>query len=197
MVIEVWLNNKLTVIINFCIFEWFPNPAISKPQNNTRMFNSCHMQVSKMNSLKNCSNPLLCSAFVLCRSYFLPGRNSSALASKPSAINGKCYNSWVVVVVVLSCSPFFASHPQSQFGKAHSTRPTSLVTRVVLTSVVASNATKRSGGKQMSSSRRTWWQLETCRVSHCYFTSLLHLWFNKSTPLLNFTSKALIQALLH
>ena len=74
-----------------------------------------------------------CSAFVLCRSYVLPGRNSSsAFASKPSAINGKCYNSWVVVVV-LSCSPFFASHPQSQFGKAHSTRPTSLVTRVVLT----------------------------------------------------------------
>ena len=143
--IEVWLNNKLTVIINFCIFEWFPNPAISKPQNNTRMFNSCHMQVSKMNSLKNCSNPLLCSAFVLCRSYFLPGRNSSALASKPSAINGKCYNSWVVVVV-LSCSPFFASHPQSQFGKAHSTRPTSLVTRVVLTSV--------DGSKQRNETQR-------------------------------------------
>ena len=99
-----------------------------------------------------------------CRSYFFArGEQQCAFASKPSAINGKCYNSWVVVVVVLSCSPFFASHPQSQFGKAHSTRPTSLVTRVVLTSV-ASNATKRSGGKQMSSSRRTWWQLETRRV---------------------------------
>ena len=88
-----------------------------------------------------------CSIFVLCRSYFLLGRNSSssAFASKPSAINGKCYNSWVVVVV-LSCSPFFASHPQSQFGKAHSTRPTSLVTRVVLTSV--------DGSKQRNETQR-------------------------------------------
>ena len=153
------------------------------------------MQVFSQNELleKQSCTFVLCSVGL---TFFARGEQPCAFASKPSAINGKCYNSWVVVVVVLSCSPFFASHPQSQFGKAHSTRPTSLVTRVVLTSV-ASNATKRSGGKQMSSSRRTWWQLETCRVSRCYFTSLLHLWFKKSTPLLNFTSKALIQAWLN
>ena len=170
--IEVWLNNKLTVIINFwhfyqklhyfenkgsslrspCCqmrsFDWFSNSVISKPQNN----NPCSTVVIcsfpkwtpwKFEAIRRRRS---CSIFVLCRSYFLPGRNSSsAFASKPSAINGKCYNSWVVVVV-LSCSPFFASHPQSQFGKAHSTRPTSLVTRVVLTSV--------DGSKQRNETQR-------------------------------------------
>ena len=58
------------------------------------------------------------------------------LGSKASGINGKCYNScggWVATTTTklsssLSWLHFFASHPQSQFGKAHSTRPTSLAT---------------------------------------------------------------------
>ena len=167
LVIEVWLNNKVTVIIQvfFCIGTIWRLVGLFQVFQTTKN-NMCVQQLfyagffPKWTPWKTILH--ICSV-QQCRSYFFArGEQQCAFASKPSAINGKCYNSWVVVVV-LSCSPFFASHPQSQFGKAHSTRPTSLVTRVVLTSV-ASNATKRSGGKQMSSSRRTWWQLETRRV---------------------------------